>query len=82
MKYGLLLRSYEHPGGLGCSITPQHLLFNRNALFVKGLNPHFFCLPILKKEAHRQALIDAATSGESGAGVTGAGGRCSEPKMK
>jgi dihydroorotase len=75
MKYGLLGRSYEHPGGLGCSITPQHLLFNRNALFVKGLNPHFFCLPILKKEAHRQALIDAATSGESGAGVTGAGGR-------
>ncbi len=47
------------------TITAHHLLFNRNALFVGGLRPHFYCLPILKREAHRQALIKAATSGSA-----------------
>ena len=49
---------------IGCTITPQHLLYNRNALFAKGLNPHFFCLPILKREEDRLALMSAATSGD------------------
>jgi dihydroorotase len=47
------------------TITAHHLLFNRNALFVGGLRPHFYCLPVLKREAHRQALIKAATSGSA-----------------
>ena len=45
------------------TITQQHLLYNRNALFVGGIRPHFYCLPILKRETHRQALLQAATSG-------------------
>jgi dihydroorotase len=45
------------------TITPQHLLYSRNALFAGGLRPHFYCLPILKRERHRQALVAAATSG-------------------
>ena len=45
------------------TITPQHLLYNRNALFVGGIRPHFYCLPILKRETHRQALLQAAISG-------------------
>jgi dihydroorotase len=45
------------------TLTPQHLLFNRNALFTGGLRPHYYCLPVLKKEQHRQALVAAATSG-------------------
>lgn len=45
------------------TITPQHLLFNRNRLFKGGISPHFYCLPILKRETHRQALLTAATSG-------------------
>ena len=45
------------------TITPQHLLFNRNALFTGGIRPHFYCLPILKHEEHRQAILQAATSG-------------------
>ena len=45
------------------SITPQHLLFNRNALFTGGLRPHLWCLPVLKGEAHRQAVLAAAISG-------------------
>ncbi|MDX1670596.1 MAG: dihydroorotase, partial [Limnobacter sp.] len=48
---------------LGATLTPQHLLYNRNAIFKGGLQPHWFCLPILKREEHRQALIKAATSG-------------------
>ncbi len=47
---------------IAATITPQHLLFNRNALFKGGLRPHFYCLPILKREEHRQALLQAATS--------------------
>lgn len=45
------------------TLTPQHLLFNRNRIFKGGINPHFYCLPILKRETHRQALLKAATSG-------------------
>ncbi len=45
------------------TITAHHLLYNRNALFVGGLRPHYYCLPVLKKERHRQALVQAATSG-------------------
>lgn len=49
--------------GIAATITPQHLLFNRNALFKGGLRPHFYCLPVLKTEPDRAALIEAATSG-------------------
>ncbi|AGS40689.1 MAG: dihydroorotase [Cycloclasticus pugetii] len=45
------------------TLTPQHLLFNRNDLLAGGIRPHNYCLPILKRETHRQALIKAATSG-------------------
>ncbi|WOD39850.1 dihydroorotase [Nodosilinea sp. E11] len=48
---------------IAATITPQHLLFNRNSLFQGGLRPHYYCLPILKRETHRQALLQAATSG-------------------
>jgi dihydroorotase len=50
---------------LAATITPQHLRYSRNVLFQGGLRPHYYCLPILKRETHRQALIDAATSGHS-----------------
>ena len=45
------------------TITAHHLLYNRNALFVGGLRPHYYCLPVLKRESHRLALVAAATSG-------------------
>ena len=45
------------------TITAHHLLFNRNAIFLGGLRPHYYCLPVLKRERHRQALVAAATSG-------------------
>lgn len=45
------------------TLTPQHLLYNRNAIFTGGLRPHYYCLPVLKREEHRLALIKAATSG-------------------
>jgi dihydroorotase len=45
------------------TITAQHLLYNRNTLFQGGVRPHYYCLPILKREEHRQALVQAATSG-------------------
>ena len=45
------------------SITAHHLLYNRNAIFTGGLRPHFYCLPVLKREEHRIALVKAATSG-------------------
>lgn len=48
---------------IAATITPQHLLFNRNAILAGGIKPHFYCLPILKREQHRQALIKSATSG-------------------
>ncbi len=48
---------------VGATITPQHLLYNRNTLLAGGIKPHYYCLPILKREEHRQALLKAATSG-------------------
>ena len=45
------------------TLTPQHLLYNRNALFTGGLRPHYYCLPVLKREQHRQALLRAVASG-------------------
>jgi dihydroorotase len=50
--------------GIAATLTPQHLLLNRNALFSGGLRPHYFCLPVLKTEADREALVSAATSGD------------------
>ncbi len=47
------------------TLTAHHLLLNRNAIFQGGIQPHHYCLPILKRETHRQALLDAATSGDS-----------------
>jgi dihydroorotase len=47
------------------TITAHHLLYNRNALFMGGLRPHWYCLPVLKREAHRRALVAAATSGST-----------------
>lgn len=48
---------------IAATITPQHLLLNRNIMFKGGIQPHYYCLPILKREEHRQSLIQAATSG-------------------
>ena len=48
---------------VAATLTPQHLLLNRNSIFQRGIRPHFYCLPILKREKHRQALLEAATSG-------------------
>jgi dihydroorotase len=48
---------------VAATLTAHHLLLNRNALFAQGLNPHYYCLPVLKREEHRQALIGAAISG-------------------
>ncbi len=50
--------------GVAATITPQHLLHNRNALFSGGLRPHYYCLPVLKRERDRAALVAAATSGD------------------
>jgi dihydroorotase len=47
----------------GATITAHHLLYNRNAIFTGGVRPHYYCLPVLKREIHRQALVAAATSG-------------------
>ena len=49
---------------IGCTITPHHLLLNRNAMFQGGIRPHHYCLPIVKREQHRLALVEAATSGD------------------
>ena len=51
------------PANVAATITPQHLLWSRNALFAGGLRPHLYCMPVLKREAHREALVQAATSG-------------------
>ena len=50
-------------GPIAATITAHHLLYNRNALFQGGLRPHWYCLPVFKRETHRRALLDAATSG-------------------
>ncbi len=49
-------------GEIAATITAHHLLYNRNAIFVGGIRPHYYCLPVLKREEHRQALLAAATS--------------------
>jgi len=53
----------EAEPGIGATITAHHLLYNRNAIFQGGLRPHWYCLPVLKREVHRAALLRAATSG-------------------
>ncbi len=53
----------ESSNKIAATITPQHLLYNRNELFLGGLRPHAFCLPVLKREEHRVAVLDAAISG-------------------
>jgi len=53
----------EAPTHVAATITPQHLLFNRNQMLAGGIKPHYYCLPILKRQQHQQALIAAATSG-------------------
>jgi dihydroorotase len=50
-------------GEIAATITAHHLLYNRNAIFSGGLRPHYYCLPVLKREVHRRALLDAATGG-------------------
>ncbi|MEO8331844.1 MAG: dihydroorotase [Gallionella sp.] len=51
------------PDNIAATITAHHLLFNRNAMFKGGIRPHYFCLPVLKRETHREALVQAAISG-------------------
>ena len=53
----------QAPGPTAATITAHHLLYNRNALFLGGVRPHWYCLPVLKRETHRQALLQAATGG-------------------
>lgn len=50
---------------IAATITPQHLLFNRNHMLVGGIRPHLYCLPVLKRNTHQQALIEAAISGNA-----------------
>ena len=56
------VQAHEHR--IGGTVTPQHLLLNRNALFEGGLRPHHYCLPVLKRETHRRAIVAAVTSGD------------------
>jgi len=51
------------PANVAATVTAHHLLYNRNAMFQGGIRPHYYCLPVLKREIHRRALIEAATSG-------------------
>lgn len=53
----------EAAGDIAATITAHHLLYNRNAIFQGGVRPHYYCLPVLKRELHREALLAAATSG-------------------
>jgi len=55
----------QAPANVVATITAHHLLFNRNDMLVGGIKPHFYCLPILKRNIHQQALIKAATSGSA-----------------
>ncbi|MGI9499732.1 MAG: dihydroorotase, partial [Geminicoccaceae bacterium] len=50
--------------GLGATVTPHHLILNRNHLLVGGIKPHYYCLPIVKRDSHRLALREAAASGD------------------
>ena len=62
---GELVKKIGQPAGAhtAATITAHHLLYNRNAIFMGGLRPHYYCLPVLKREVHRQALVAAAASG-------------------
>ena len=53
------------PDNIAATITAHHLLYNRNAMLVGGIRPHYYCLPVLKREAHREALVQAATGGNN-----------------
>ncbi len=53
------------PDNIAATITAHHLLYNRNAMFIGGIRPHYYCLPVLKRELHREALSQAAISGSS-----------------
>ena len=53
----------EAPNNIAATLTPQHILYNRNDMLVGGIRPHYYCLPILKRNIHQQALLAAATSG-------------------
>ncbi len=53
----------EASGPIAATITAHHLLYNRNEIFKGGIRPHYYCLPVLKRETHRQSLVKAATSG-------------------
>ena len=55
----------EGDARIGATVTAHHLLYNRNAIFTGGIRPHYYCLPVLKREAHRRALLDAVTSGHT-----------------
>jgi dihydroorotase len=55
----------ESDAHTGATITAHHLLYNRNAIFMGGIRPHYYCLPVLKREEHRRALVAAATSGSA-----------------
>ena len=55
----------EADGHVGATITAHHLLYNRNEIFKGGIRPHYYCLPVLKRETHRQALVAAAISGNN-----------------
>jgi dihydroorotase len=53
----------ETPDNIAATITAHHLLYNRNAMLVGGIRPHYYCLPVLKRETHREALVKAAIGG-------------------
>jgi len=53
------------PANVAATVTAHHLLYNRNAIFQGGIRPHWYCLPVLKREEHREALVRAATSGSA-----------------
>jgi len=55
----------SNDAGLGATITTHHLIINRNHMLVGGIRPHYYCLPVAKRETHRLALVEAATSGDS-----------------
>ena len=53
------------PANVAATVTAHHLLYNRNAMFQGGIRPHYYCLPVLKREVHRRALVEAATGGNA-----------------
>jgi dihydroorotase len=55
----------SQPENLGATITTHHLVINRNHILVGGIKPHYYCLPVAKRESHRLALVEAATSGDA-----------------